>query len=263
MGKTNPDSDGRSKCAQHFTDYCFFERNTTEEFAAFYADFMPPGFEARRPREAEAINTFLLDELAFPFLHFEMGLRLPLWPEICQILKYFGAVPAQLNSNVIAMMAVFACFFHSERIELNLTVFRKLFTYKMTPVGIAYFGGSFIKDREIAKKHHNWMTMIIFIKGDLGNVPYSPQQKGEEDFEVAFLRRGLDSLLPVLPIEERGTQREKTHDNETHGTSDDIDESTPIDKVKGPNVFERAKEEIEALVEAVLPKKKQLEEHDK
>lgn len=55
----------------------------------------------------------------------------------------------------------------------------------------------------------------------------------------------------------------KTHDNETHGTSDDIDESTPIDKVKGPNVFERAKEEIEALVEAVLPKKKQDEEHDK
>ncbi|CAM0951134.1 unnamed protein product [Alopecurus aequalis] len=47
----------------------------------------------------------------------------------------------------------------------------------------------------------------------------------------------------------------KTHENETHGTSNDIDEDTPVDKVKGPGVFERAKEEIEAIVEAILPKK--------
>ncbi|TVU09325.1 hypothetical protein EJB05_42791 [Eragrostis curvula] len=47
----------------------------------------------------------------------------------------------------------------------------------------------------------------------------------------------------------------KTHTNETHGTSDDIKEDTPVDKVKGPNVFERAKEEIEAIVEAIHPKK--------
>ncbi|XP_072967849.1 uncharacterized protein [Typha angustifolia] len=48
---------------------------------------------------------------------------------------------------------------------------------------------------------------------------------------------------------------EKIHERETHGTSDDIDENTPVDKVKGPNMFERAKEEIEALVEAIHPKK--------
>ncbi|GJM98975.1 hypothetical protein PR202_ga16029 [Eleusine coracana subsp. coracana] len=47
----------------------------------------------------------------------------------------------------------------------------------------------------------------------------------------------------------------KTHTNETHGTSDDIKEDTPVDKVKGPNVFERAKEEVEAIVEAIHPKK--------
>ncbi|RAL37110.1 unnamed protein product [Cuscuta campestris] len=45
------------------------------------------------------------------------------------------------------------------------------------------------------------------------------------------------------------------HHRETHGMSDDIDENTPISKVKGPNVFERAKEEIEAIVEAIHPKK--------
>ncbi|XP_015696487.1 uncharacterized protein LOC102720905 isoform X2 [Oryza brachyantha] len=47
----------------------------------------------------------------------------------------------------------------------------------------------------------------------------------------------------------------ETHKNETHGTSDDINENTPVEKVKGPNVFERAKEEIEAIVEAFHPKK--------
>ncbi|CAI9761086.1 unnamed protein product [Fraxinus pennsylvanica] len=45
------------------------------------------------------------------------------------------------------------------------------------------------------------------------------------------------------------------HHKETHGRSDDIDESTPISKVKGPNVLERAKEEIEALIGTIHPKK--------
>ncbi|CAA3013970.1 Hypothetical predicted protein [Olea europaea subsp. europaea] len=45
------------------------------------------------------------------------------------------------------------------------------------------------------------------------------------------------------------------HHKETHGRSDDIDESAPISKVKGPNVFERAKEEIEALIGTIHPKK--------
>ncbi|CDO97893.1 unnamed protein product [Coffea canephora] len=45
------------------------------------------------------------------------------------------------------------------------------------------------------------------------------------------------------------------HHKETHGTSDDIDDKTPVDEVKGPSVFHRVKEEIEAVVEAVHPKK--------
>uniref|UniRef100_A0ACD5YFT3 Uncharacterized protein n=2 Tax=Avena sativa TaxID=4498 RepID=A0ACD5YFT3_AVESA len=51
------------------------------------------------------------------------------------------------------------------------------------------------------------------------------------------------------------TTHKKTHETETHGTSNDISEDTPVNKVKGPNVFERAKEEIEAVVEAIHPKK--------
>ncbi|KAK8949711.1 hypothetical protein KSP39_PZI005765 [Platanthera zijinensis] len=181
IGKGNPDSDGRAKCARHFVEHCFFEGNTTEEeLAECVADYVPSGFTARLPTEHEVINSFYPDELAFPISHFELGLRLPLWPEIRQMLKYYGAVPAQLNPNAIAMMVALVCYLRRERIKFNLTVFRKLFSYKATPDGGAFFGGSLIKVRKVANKHHNWMTKIVFINGDLGNVPFSPQQKDEE-----------------------------------------------------------------------------------
>lgn len=66
----------------------------------------------------------------------------------------------------------------------------------------------------------------------------------------------LPAELHKDSMEESGvTMHKKTHENETHGTSNDINEDTPVEKVKGPNVFERAKEEIEAIVEAIHPKK--------
>lgn len=45
------------------------------------------------------------------------------------------------------------------------------------------------------------------------------------------------------------------HGKETHGLNEDIDENTPVDEVKAPNFFERAKEEIDAVVQAIHPKK--------
>jgi hypothetical protein len=45
--------------------------------------------------------------------------------------------------------------------------------------------------------------------------------------------------------------KDKVHDKETHGTSSYINENTSVDKVKGPNLLERAKEEIEALAGSV------------
>ncbi|KAL4302605.1 hypothetical protein GQ457_10G001110 [Hibiscus cannabinus] len=44
------------------------------------------------------------------------------------------------------------------------------------------------------------------------------------------------------------------HHKETHGRNEDIDETTPLNEVKAPNVFERAKEEIEAIVGAIHQK---------
>lgn len=46
-----------------------------------------------------------------------------------------------------------------------------------------------------------------------------------------------------------GNESEKHLHREKHGKSDDIDD------VRGPNMFERAKEEIEALIETIHPKK--------
>lgn len=45
------------------------------------------------------------------------------------------------------------------------------------------------------------------------------------------------------------------HHKETHGTSDDIDESTSVNEIKAPNVFERVKEEVEAIAGAFHQKK--------
>ncbi|XP_023645955.1 uncharacterized protein LOC17896782 [Capsella rubella] len=45
------------------------------------------------------------------------------------------------------------------------------------------------------------------------------------------------------------------HGNETHGRSEDIDEKTRVGDVKGPGVLGRMKEEVEAIVDAVTPKK--------
>lgn len=61
---------------------------------------------------------------------------------------------------------------------------------------------------------------------------------------------------------ERNHHHHHHHHKETHGLRDDIDEETPITDVKAPNVFERAKEEIEAIVEAIHSKKEtQIETH--
>ncbi|CAH8338086.1 unnamed protein product [Eruca vesicaria subsp. sativa] len=52
------------------------------------------------------------------------------------------------------------------------------------------------------------------------------------------------------------------HHKETHARNDDIDENTHVDEVKAPNVFERAKEEIEAVIDTIHPKKNEIDGSD-
>lgn len=44
------------------------------------------------------------------------------------------------------------------------------------------------------------------------------------------------------------------HHRESHGMNDEIDINTPLSEVKAPNMFERVKEEIDAVLEAISQK---------
>lgn len=50
------------------------------------------------------------------------------------------------------------------------------------------------------------------------------------------------------------------HHKKSHGKNDRIDTDTPLSKVKAPNMFERAKEEMDALVDAIHQKKEDKKE---
>nr|XP_043620790.1 uncharacterized protein LOC122592588 [Erigeron canadensis]XP_043620791.1 uncharacterized protein LOC122592588 [Erigeron canadensis]XP_043620792.1 uncharacterized protein LOC122592588 [Erigeron canadensis]XP_043620793.1 uncharacterized protein LOC122592588 [Erigeron canadensis] len=60
-----------------------------------------------------------------------------------------------------------------------------------------------------------------------------------------------DKGLEAPNVLEVRTGKHPSHNKETHGMRDDIDVNTPIGDVKGPNVFERVKEEFEAIKEAI------------
>ncbi|PSS15502.1 Long chain acyl-CoA synthetase [Actinidia chinensis var. chinensis] len=66
-----------------------------------------------------------------------------------------------------------------------------------------------------------------------------------------LIERAMEEIEAIM----HKSKSPRHHHKETHGTSEDIDENTPISKVKGPNVFERVKEEIEAVVQTIHPKK--------
>ncbi|KAK8971199.1 hypothetical protein KSP40_PGU020874 [Platanthera guangdongensis] len=138
-----------------------------------------------------------------------------------QALRYYGVVPAQLNPNSVAILVAFICYMRSERIEFSLPIFRKLFTFRAKG-GVVFFSGQLLKTIGLSNKHHHWGERFIFVSGDFRNVPLSPIQYedasykppslgsreralleffGTKDFDVLYLRRDVDSLLPVLPGE--------------------------------------------------------------
>ncbi|KAJ0798060.1 hypothetical protein HanPI659440_Chr04g0180701 [Helianthus annuus] len=77
----------------------------------------------------------------------------------------------------------------------------------------------------------------------------------KEDDAAAFT--GSKHEKQSSPSDHKGSP---SHHKETHGRGDDIDADTPINEVKGPNIFHRAKEEIEAIVGTILSKKES--DHD-
>ncbi|KAK8953696.1 hypothetical protein KSP40_PGU001353 [Platanthera guangdongensis] len=216
--------EGRSNCAEAFQKHLFPSCTLTlEEFNLTKAQHVPAGFVARPPGSHDKVNTAGEGELAIPIEHFEVGFRLPLWPEMRQALRYYGVVPAQLNPNSVAILVAFICYMRSERIEFSLPIFRKLFTFRAKG-GVVFFSGQLLKTIGLANKHHHWGEKFIYVSGDFGNVPLAPIQYedaaykppslgsresalleffGTKDFDVLHLRRDVDSLSPVLPGEGR------------------------------------------------------------
>lgn len=83
-------------------------------------------------------------------------------------------------------------------------------------------------------------------------------QHVHHDFILAEKDKQTPKLIKKSKEDKAKIMNRKTthlHHKETHGMSDDIDENTRIKEVKGPSVFERAKEEIEAIVHTVHAKK--------
>ncbi|KAK8967283.1 hypothetical protein KSP40_PGU001825 [Platanthera guangdongensis] len=146
-----------------------------DEFNLTQTRYVPVGFTARKPGNHDKVNSAGEGEITILLEHFEVGFRLPLWPEIRQALRYYGVVPAQLNPNSVAIMVAFICYMRSERIEFSLPIFRKLFTFPAKG-GVLFFSGQLLKTIGLANKHHNWGERFIFVSGDFGNVPLAPIQ---------------------------------------------------------------------------------------
>ncbi|KAJ0560614.1 hypothetical protein HanHA300_Chr06g0213311 [Helianthus annuus] len=83
-------------------------------------------------------------------------------------------------------------------------------------------------------------SLIIYIEGS-----HSIRHTHQRSFNWLF----LDVLMAA---ENRGSPRYR---KETHGRGEDIDPDTPISEFKGPNIFHRAKEEIEAIRDTIHSKR--------
>ncbi|CAI9100617.1 OLC1v1037750C1 [Oldenlandia corymbosa var. corymbosa] len=107
------------------------------------------------------------------------------------------------------------------------------------------------------KEHDQAETHVTFPNGEKRNSAEKVETKeGSADLEKS---KKSPNLIEKVKGDMDGLIHKKKHAHghhkETHGTSNDIDESTPIDEVKGPNLFERAKEEVVALLDVIHPKK--------
>ncbi|XP_057433929.1 uncharacterized protein LOC130726644 [Lotus japonicus] len=81
-------------------------------------------------------------------------------------------------------------------------------------------------------------------------IPSSPSSETKTKAENIFVK-AKEEIKAMIHHD----KSKHHHDKETHGRSDDIDENTPTNEVKGPDVFERVKEEFEAVFQAIHPKK--------
>ncbi|XP_076918793.1 uncharacterized protein LOC143579339 isoform X2 [Bidens hawaiensis] len=81
--------------------------------------------------------------------------------------------------------------------------------------------------------------------------------RAKEEFEAIVQSKRESDKNPASPkkrssLSDKGSPK---HRKETHGRGEDINIDTPISEFKGPNVFDRAKEEFAAIVDIVQSKR--------
>ncbi|KAK8916429.1 hypothetical protein KSP39_PZI023043 [Platanthera zijinensis] len=213
----------RQAHAINFADAAFKKSITTEkELATFKERFLPDEYLARLPTRSERLNTHIEGSLVMSLRHFDAGLRLPFWPEFCEILRYFGIVPAQINPNGVAIIMGFLCFLREERIAFDLSIFRRIFAFVATSEGVIFFSSHVCTLVGTANKVHRWSEQLIAVHGNFGGILGRPHQPADvaflppilegareqlfeyfrsRRFDVIFWRLNVNVLEPVHPNE--------------------------------------------------------------
>ncbi|KAK8964434.1 hypothetical protein KSP40_PGU014862 [Platanthera guangdongensis] len=191
----------RQAHAINFADTAFKKSITTErDLENLRERLLPDGYLTRLPSRSEPLNTNIEGALVLPLRHFDAGLRLPLWPEYCEILRYFGIVPAQINPNGIAIIVGFLCYLHEEGVAFDLSVFCKIFAFAATSEGVVYFSSHVCTLVGTANKVHRWRELLVVVKGDFDGVLGRPHQPTD----VAFLPPILEGVREQLIESFRG-----------------------------------------------------------
>ncbi|KAK8946331.1 hypothetical protein KSP39_PZI007215 [Platanthera zijinensis] len=157
------------------SDASFIRENFTGRVPPDHLPLHPFRFLRENPGNVDRVNLAGEGELAIPLEHFEVGFRLPLWPEMRQALRYYGVVPAQLNPNSVAILVAFIFYMRSEMIEFSLPIFQKMFIFRAKG-GVVFFSGQLLKTYGLVNKHHHWGEKFVYVSGDFDNVPLAPVQ---------------------------------------------------------------------------------------
>ncbi|KAK8960108.1 hypothetical protein KSP40_PGU007102 [Platanthera guangdongensis] len=167
----------RQAHAVNFADAAFKKSITTErDLENFRERLLPDGYSARLPSRSERLNTYIEGVLVLPLRHFDVGLRLPLWPEYCEILRYFDIVPKQINPNSVAIIMGFLCYLHEERVAFDLSIFRKIFAFAATVKGVVYFASHVYTLVGTTNKVHHWSELLVIVEGNFDGVLRRPHQ---------------------------------------------------------------------------------------
>ncbi|KAK8970192.1 hypothetical protein KSP40_PGU009554 [Platanthera guangdongensis] len=189
----------RQAHAANFADAAFKKSSTSvRDLENFRERLLPEGYSARLPARSERLNTFIEGALVLPLRHFDAGLRLPFWPEYCNILRYFSIVPAQINPNGVVIIMGFLCYLREERIIFDLSVFRKIFSFAATPEGVVYFSSHVCTLMGTTNKVHKWSEQLVIVEGDFGDVQGRPHQPADVAFLPPILEGAREQLVDAF-----------------------------------------------------------------